>query len=127
MKGAGSSRWIRLCELSALPIVGARGFDLQGRGVDDIFVVRQHGLIRGYRNSCPHWPGSTLPWRKDAYLDRSMKHIVCHGHGAKFTLEDGLCILGPCLGKKLESVSLRVESEKYLSILSRGCDPETDS
>lgn len=116
---AGSLRWMRLCELSALPNPGARGFDLQGRGVDDLFIVRRDGLIRGYRNSCPHWPGSTLPWRKDAYLDRSMTHIVCHGHGATFTLDDGLCILGPCLGQKLESVPLRIEHDQYLSILWR--------
>ncbi|RQR85582.1 (2Fe-2S)-binding protein [Burkholderia sp. Bp9012] len=110
---------MRLCELSALPTSGARGFDVQGRGVDDLFVVRRDGLIRGYRNSCPHWPGSTLPWRKDAYLDHSMTHIVCHGHGAKFTLDDGLCILGPCLGEKLESVPLRIEHDQYINILWR--------
>jgi nitrite reductase/ring-hydroxylating ferredoxin subunit len=115
MDGAGSSRWIRLCELSALPLLGARGFDLRGRGVDDIFVIRQHGLLRAYRNSCPHWLGATLPWRKHAYLDRRMEFIVCHGHGAKFTLEEGLCVLGPCLGQRLESVPLRIEQESYLS------------
>ncbi|RKR31362.1 MULTISPECIES: Rieske 2Fe-2S domain-containing protein [Paraburkholderia] len=115
MDGIGSSDWIRLCELGALPQVGARGFDLRGRGVDDIFVIRQHGLLRGYRNSCPHWPGATLPWCKHGYLDRRMDYIVCHGHGAKFTLDEGLCVLGPCVGQRLESIPLRIEEETYLS------------
>lgn len=122
MGGTGSSHWIRLCELSALPLLGARGFDLRGRGVDDIFVVRRHELLRGYRNSCPHWPGATLPWRKHAYLDHRMDHIVCHGHGAKFTLEEGLCVLGPCLGQRLEAIALRIEEATYLSAFWPGDD-----
>ncbi|AXF05875.1 Rieske (2Fe-2S) protein [Paraburkholderia hospita] len=109
------SHWVRLCKLSALPPVGARGFDLRGRGVDDIFVVSQDGLLRAYRNSCPHWPGATLPWRKHGYLDHRMDYIVCHGHGARFSIEEGICILGPCLGQRLESIPLRIEDGSYVS------------
>ena len=119
MSDVDSLHWIRLCELSALPLVGARGFDLQGRGVDDIFVVHRNGLLRAYKNSCPHWLGATLPWRKHGYLDRSMTHIVCHGHGAKFSLDEGLCVLGPCIGQKLESVPLRIENASHVSVLWR--------
>ncbi|REE19356.1 Rieske 2Fe-2S domain-containing protein [Paraburkholderia sp. BL17N1] len=111
----GVPQWVRLCELSALPTVGARGFDLRAQGVDDIFVVRQYDLLRGYRNSCPHWPGATLPWCKHGYLDPTMQYIVCHGHGARFTLDDGLCVLGPCLGQTLEAIPLRIEEDAYLS------------
>jgi nitrite reductase/ring-hydroxylating ferredoxin subunit len=122
MEAAGSTGWTRLCELSALPTVGARGFDLRGRGVDDIFVVRHHDLIRGYRNSCPHWPGSTLPLRKHGYLNPGMEYIVCHGHGAKFTLEEGQCVLGPCIGQRLESIPLRIEEERYLGAFWPGTE-----
>lgn len=117
MDGTESSNWIRLCKLSELPVVGARGFDLHGRGVDDVFVVREYGFLRAYRNSCPHWPGSTLPWRKHGYLSHGKEYIVCHGHGAKFTLDDGLCVLGPCVGQRLESIPLRIEEELYVSAL----------
>lgn len=109
--------WIRLCELSELPQTGARGFDLQGRGTDDFFIVRRGDLLRAYRNSCPHWPGASMPWRKHAYLDGKAVHIVCHGHGARFTLEDGLCVLGPCQGRALEAIPLRIEEERYVSAL----------
>lgn len=115
MEDEGASHWIRLCELRVLPEVGARGFDLRGQGVDDIFVIRQRALLRAYRNSCPHWPGATLPWRKHGYLDHRMEYIVCHGHGAKFTPAEGLCILGPCLGQRLEAIALRIEEDTCLS------------
>lgn len=114
---ASTPTWTRLCELTELPSCGALGFDLQGRGKDDLFVVRRDGLLRAYRNSCPHWPGSPLPWRKNAYLDGKSEHIVCSGHGARFTLEDGLCVLGPCQGQSLEAIPLRIEQERYVSVL----------
>ena len=109
--------WIRLCEFSELPQPGARGFDLQGRGTDDLFVVRRGDLLRAYLNSCPHWPGASMPWRKNAYLDGKAEHIVCHGHGARFMLEDGLCVLGPCKGQVLKAVPLRIEHGGYVSVL----------
>lgn len=109
--------WVRLCELSELPLTGARGFDLQGRGTDDIFIVRRGELLRAYRNSCPHWPGASMPWRKHAYLDSRAEHIVCHGHGARFRLEDGRCVLGPCQGGLLESIPLRIDEGCYVSAL----------
>lgn len=107
--------WVRLCTLDELPQAGARGFDLRGRGTDDLFVVRRGDLLRAYRNSCPHWPGASMPWRKDGYLDGAAEHIVCHGHGARFTLEDGLCVMGPCRGQMLEAVPLRIEEDRYVA------------
>jgi nitrite reductase/ring-hydroxylating ferredoxin subunit len=101
-------QWIRLCAIGELPVVGARGFDLLGSGTDDMFVVRMHDVVRGYRNSCPHWPGASLPWRKDAYLNASGSAIVCHGHGAQFDIPTGRCIVGPCEGKHLTAVPVKV-------------------
>lgn len=116
MTDTSSPQWIRVCQLDAIPLEGARGFDIQKRGVDDFFIVRKHELLRGYRNSCPHWPGSSLPLRKHAYLDREMNYIVCYGHGAKFTLPDGLCVMGPCLGQRLDPVEIRIEEGRYVSV-----------
>lgn len=109
--------WIRLCEMSELPPAGARGFKLSGQDADDLFVVRRGDLLRAYRNSCPHQPGASLPWRRHGYLDAAGEHIVCHGHGALFTLDGGTCVLGPCLGQTLEPIELRVEEGLYLSAL----------
>lgn len=58
-----------------------------------------------------------MPWRRHAYLDDKAEHIVCHGHGARFALEDGVCVLGACQGQALEAVPLRVEDGRYVSAL----------
>jgi len=109
-------RWFVLCRLDELPIEGARGFDLAQRGIDDVFIVRKHAMLRCYRNACPHWPGATLPWRRHAYLDGNANYIVCHGHGARFEIGSGLCVLGPCSGARLEQVSLRIDDTGAISI-----------
>ncbi|TGN98681.1 Rieske (2Fe-2S) protein [Burkholderia sp. USMB20] len=100
--------WVRLCAVGDIPVVGARGFDLRGSGADDVFLVRMHDAVHGYRNSCPHWPGATLPWRKDAYLDATGSAIVCHGHGARFDIATGRCITGPCIGRQLTAIPVKI-------------------
>lgn len=119
--------WIRLCELDELPQPGARGFDVRGRGSDDVFIVRRGVLLRAYRNACPHWPGATLPWRRHGYLDGKAEHIVCHGHGARFTLGDGLCVQGPCQGQRLQAIPLRLEDGRHVYALVSGLERESDS
>ena len=59
---------VRLCHRSELAEGSARGFDPHSHGRDILFVVRRSG-IHAYRNDCPHWEGTSLPWRKDAYRD----------------------------------------------------------
>lgn len=104
--------WIPLCRPDQLPSPGrARGFDLEGQGRDQLFVVHKAGSLHAYLNSCPHWPTATLPWRKDAYLDTTGNYIMCHGHGARFTVDSGECVSGPCVGQRLTAVALKVEEE----------------
>jgi len=101
--------WVALCELADLPSGGARGFDPEGQGRDTLFVVRRGDALWAYRNDCPHWPGSPMAWRKDAYLDAHGTHIACHSHGARFDIETGLCIAGPCAGQSLDPLELYVD------------------
>ncbi|KAF1021574.1 MAG: hypothetical protein GAK30_01793 [Paracidovorax wautersii] len=97
--------WVPLCRLDQLPVPGqARGFDLDGLGRDQVFVVCKAGGVHAYLNACPHWPMATLPWRKDAYLDTTGNYIMCHGHGARFSIEGGECVSGPCVGQHLTAV-----------------------
>jgi nitrite reductase/ring-hydroxylating ferredoxin subunit len=100
---------VRLCHRSELAEGSARGFDPQKRGRDTMFVVRRDGL-HAYRNACPHWGGTSLPWRKDAFLNGDATRIVCSAHGAQFDIATGACLLGPCPGQALARVSL-IESE----------------
>lgn len=79
----------------------ARGFDPEGTGRDSVFVVRKGFDLHAYVNACPHMDGAPMAWRKDAYLSGDRSHIVCHAHGARFEIETGLCVLGPCEGQTL--------------------------
>ncbi len=52
-----------------------------------------------------------MAWRKDAYLNGDGTRIVCHAHGAQFEIASGVCVLGPCLGQKLERVDIEVAED----------------
>ncbi|HYH47802.1 MAG TPA: Rieske (2Fe-2S) protein, partial [Thermoanaerobaculia bacterium] len=51
-------------------------------------------------------PLEPLPHR---FLDGTRRFIVCCAHGARFRVEDGFCVSGPCAGDSLEAVEARVE------------------
>lgn len=98
----------KLCRVEEIPQGQSLGIKPSGGGKDDMFLVNYQGQIYAYRNSCPHWPGSTMPVLRNKYLDEGAQHIVCHGHGALFDIRSGLCVKGPCLGQALTSVALEV-------------------
>jgi len=103
-----SPRHLRLCHLSQLAPGQSFGFKIKNSGQDDFFLVNNGGRIVGYKNSCPHWPGSSMPVFKNRYLDSESRYIVCSGHGALFEVDSGLCIKGPCIGQRLVSIDLEV-------------------
>lgn len=101
---------VRLCRFGELPDGHSRGFDSQGTGRDQLFVVRQGDVLHGWRNACPHVDGAPMAWRKDAYLNAARDRIVCAAHGAQFEIDSGVCRLGPCLGQRLQPVPLQVDA-----------------
>jgi len=106
---------LSLCRLEEIAEPGSRGFRLgSGSEVRAIFVVRHGGRVVAYENVCPH-VGSPLDWVPDRFLDIERQFILCATHGALFRIEDGLCIGGPCAGKALTPVRIRVTGgEVYL-------------
>lgn len=99
---------LRLCHLEQLAPGQSLGFRIKSKGQDDLFLINNGGDIVGYKNSCPHWPGSTMPVLKNRYLDSESRYIVCGGHGALFEVDSGLCIKGPCIGQRLIPINLEV-------------------
>ncbi|HYM02347.1 MAG TPA: Rieske (2Fe-2S) protein [Stellaceae bacterium] len=99
----------RLCRADDVPEGGGRGFSF-GTGSDlrAIFVVRKGGALFAYDNSCPHM-GTPLNFLPDQFFDRERAHLLCSTHGALFRVEDGLCLDGPCLGKRLRRVDVAIE------------------
>jgi nitrite reductase/ring-hydroxylating ferredoxin subunit len=100
-----------LCALTDLPAGTARGFCVGGpAGGRAIVVVRSRGgSVYGYENRCPH-TGVNLDWVPDRFMDADGLQMQCATHGALFRIEDGHCLHGPCAGRGLTPVPVRIEA-----------------
>ena len=83
---------------------GSKGFDCNG---EKYFAVKKQNKLYVYKNSCPHI-GVALEWVEDQFLDNSHTMIQCANHGALFVIESGMCVAGPCTGRKLTAVKFDV-------------------
>jgi nitrite reductase/ring-hydroxylating ferredoxin subunit len=100
----------RLCRIEEIEEGAARGFVI-GSGAErtEIFVYRAGGRLFGYVNSCPH-VGTPLDMAGDDFLTTDGSRFLCHTHGAQFRIADGLCVAGPCKGKRLKPVAVRARA-----------------
>lgn len=94
----------------------SRGFDPEHLGNDSVFVVRRGNRIYAYKDICPHYGSTTLPWKRHHYLDASSTYIVCAAHGALFKIENGLCLRGPCKGASLKQITVEVTTNNEIWI-----------
>ena len=87
-----------------------RGFAF-GSGIERnaVFVIRWRGKLLGYRNACPHI-GIPLDWPENRFFDIEGEYLMCGGHGAVFRPEDGYCFEGPCSGRSLQRIALKIEN-----------------
>jgi len=72
------------------------------------FVVRQGDQVYAYQNYCMH-VGHQLNWMPDGFLTKDRKAIICASHGALYEIDSGLCVAGPCTGKRLREVAVEVQ------------------
>jgi nitrite reductase/ring-hydroxylating ferredoxin subunit len=100
-----------LCALDDIPDPGGKGFEIAGRA--PFFVIRTGQEVRGYLNTCPH-QGTPLDWKPDTFLSHDKSLIQCSTHWARFRIEDGECVAGPCVGKSLDAVAVRLRAGKVL-------------
>jgi nitrite reductase/ring-hydroxylating ferredoxin subunit len=99
-----------VCRLSDLDQHGSRAFTI-GTGDWPLrgFVVRSGETVQGYVNHCPH-AGHPLNLRPHQFLTHDGSLILCSSHGALFEKQTGYCVAGPCAGKQLRPIPLKVES-----------------
>jgi len=97
-----------LCRVEEIPDGGAKGFPPPPGGFIGLFAVRRGEHVMVYVNSCPHI-GTPLDWMPDRFFDRSGELLLCGTHGALFRPDDGVCVRGPCFGKRLQQAPVRVE------------------
>ncbi len=104
----------RVCAESAVPDGGALEFEV-GSGAWPFrgFLVRQAGALRAFANICPHkrYPLNMVP---DAFRGPGEALVRCAHHGALFDPDSGVCLAGPCAGRALLRLELRVAGGEVL-------------
>lgn len=74
----------------------------------EALVLRdQGGELRVYLNLCQHLP-VPLDGGSRRFLSRDGAHLECGTHGARYRLDDGYCVDGPCEGEQLAQVAFEV-------------------
>ncbi len=106
------TKHVTLCRLADLDATGAKGIGLEcgGRWREIVVVRGTDGDVRAYENRCPHLD-LTLEARPDRFLDESRAHLVCSMHGARFKVDDGACVWGPCEGQSLPAVRIEISGD----------------
>lgn len=98
-----------LCAFGQLADGSSREFTFGvGLNAFRMFVVRKGPDLYGYVNLCPHY-SLPLNVRDDEFLSRDGCRIMCRRHLAIFSIEDGLCTDGACIGSALDAVPLRID------------------
>lgn len=73
-----------------------------------IVIIRTHeDDVFGYANICPH-KNLWLNINEGTFFSDDRNFLQCGGHGAKFEIESGLCVDGPCKDKSLEPLPVAV-------------------
>ena len=94
----------------------SKGFIINGT---NLFVLRHQGNLVAYLNSCPHRK-VPLEWLPDQFLNSDKQFIQCATHGALFTIEQGLCISGPCHQESLTNLCVEERGGKVYCTIPRG-------
>ncbi len=77
------------------------------------FAVRFRGRVYAYINRCAHVPVE-LDWTDGDFFDYSKLYLICATHGAMYLPESGLCVQGPCPGKRLQPVPVEERDGQVL-------------
>ncbi len=104
-----------VCRLEKLIEKRCYGCEITHEGkLNSYFLVYHNNKIYSYLNRCPH-TGVNLDWIPHQFLDSNNELIQCATHGALFNIEEGLCLRGPCVGDKLQSIeNMIIDNSIYL-------------
>ncbi|QLG89764.1 Rieske 2Fe-2S domain-containing protein [Chitinibacter bivalviorum] len=101
--------------------------DLQERALAFRFVVqngareraaialRYDGQVYAYINECAHIP-IELDFNPGDVFDLSRQFLVCSTHGAYYDPTNGLCLGGPCTGRRLSPLTV-IEKDEAVWLL----------
>jgi nitrite reductase/ring-hydroxylating ferredoxin subunit len=84
-------------------------------GEQPAFAVRYNGTVYAYVNRCAHVPVE-MDYEHGAFFDYSKLYLICATHGAMYLPHTGVCVMGPCKGKRLKAVAV-VERDGQVLLL----------
>lgn len=70
------------------------------------FAVRYEGQAFAYLNQCAH-VAMELDWQPGHFFDLEQRYLMCATHGAVYEPTTGVCVAGPCTGKKLIPIQIK--------------------
>lgn len=85
-----------------------------GQAREALVVRDDAGVVRAYENVCQHIP-IPLDAGSREFLDDE-GYLVCVTHGARYRRSDGECISGPCMGRSLVALRVKVIDEAHVEI-----------
>jgi nitrite reductase/ring-hydroxylating ferredoxin subunit len=94
-------------------------FGRDARGMPrSAIVVRDpwSGELRAWANLCKHLP-IPLDGGSGRVIAADGKHLVCGTHGAVYRVDHGYCVEGPCIGIRLDPLTLEEDDEGVLWVL----------
>jgi nitrite reductase/ring-hydroxylating ferredoxin subunit len=74
------------------------------------------GELRAYLNRCQHLP-IPIDSGSRQFLSDDRRHLVCLTHGARYRIEDGFCVAGPCSGQALEGLEIAREGDELVVLV----------
>jgi len=97
------------CQLGDIVDGDARAFDSVDRRLNPtgLFVVHRGTQAYCYVNDCPHLH-ITLDFVPGRFMNKDAGLIQCSNHGARFEIENGKCVWGPCRGDALTSLPIEI-------------------
>jgi nitrite reductase/ring-hydroxylating ferredoxin subunit len=98
----------KLCDVDEMRNGDAKAFETPGDDVPNIFVIRKGDDFHGYLNDCPHW-NISLDFVPGKFMTLDKRFVQCSNHGARFDINTGKCLFGPCRGQSLTVVPIVVE------------------
>lgn len=98
-----------LCSLEDIVDNDAKGLVAVVDGKQrNILIARKGKQAFAYLNWCPH-NQVLIDQIPGKFFDAEKTYLQCSKHGAKFRVEDGYCIEGPCEGDALKSLPTTIK------------------
>ena len=106
----GAASLVMEGRMVAVPIVPAFHWNDPDIGIvtaRGALVARRWGKVHAYANLCRHIP-LALDMGDGEVSTADGRHFLCHHHGARYRIEDGGCVSGPCDGASLIPLDVEI-------------------